>query len=239
MARNASYREELYEFMDILTFWDQKSPRNSISFPNPATRCNLPTIPGILSRSNVMEASRRPASSINFPPFYGSICGPGIQDGNQYVCSPPGVVLGFFGIWFLSLVVLSAMRATKCCAREERMHLVRLQRNMVGYGVCLLVSTASLIMILGWGRPLLLHAEGVDVNRQAELVMWIGGFLFTWILHMWELIYRVEISKSLMVHHLATLLLCTLGVITLYDIEEVLRENGLLPSCVCFHELCM
>ena len=74
-----------------------------------------------------------------------------------------------------------------------------------GQGSNYSVEQVSLLFVLIYGWPLLVHDEELEAGP-ARICWWFGVAMI-WMLYMWELHFRVDINPSLLVHHLCTLAL--------------------------------
>ena len=101
--------------------------------------------------------------------------------------------------------------------------LPRPRRNVVAYFLNLLVTTTSLPIVLIAGGPLLF--DGEELEDPAQRLVWGFGFGLVSSLYLWELVFRLDISPSLLAHHMCTIALCTLIAISLYDVEKDIEAD--------------
>lgn len=148
-----------------------------------------------------------------------SVCGPGQMD-MGWSCVAPNVIVAFLAMSVLSM--FAGKIAARACAATSQGS-VRQKRNVVSYIVGLVVKTVSLMTVLSAGAPLLFLDE--PLSDQGMRICMAGGFLMISTFYTWEIVYRVDMDKMLMVHHVCTLILvlaCALGT---FDLE---REGMLM-----------
>jgi len=154
-----------------------------------------------------------------------SVCGPS-RRGLGWVCVAPSTILTFVFIWMLAALTALVAKRLPCFpplwfAKQTYRH----QRNIISYVVGLAVKTVGLIVTLGasYDSVFLNHDLSEDQMRLALMF----GFLSVSVLYLWEMVYRIDIDTSLLVHHLATLCLVVLASVAMYEIEQdALRQTN-------------
>lgn len=133
---------------------------------------------------------------------HGHVCSPD-RLADEIVCLQPAVIITLFAFWLMSAAATLAMRS--CTRFFREMGDARHERNCVGYVINLVVTTVSLVIILAYGWPLLFNEEELD-DASARMCWWFGCGMI-WMLYIWELVFRIDINPSLLLHHVCTLIL--------------------------------
>lgn len=148
-----------------------------------------------------------------------SVCGPGQMD-MGWSCVAPNVIVAFLALSVLSM--FAGKIAARACAATSQGS-VRQKRNVVSYIVGLVVKTVSLMAVLSAGTSLLFLDE--PLSDQGMRICMAGGFLMISTFYTWEIVYRVDMDKMLMVHHVCTLTLVVACALGSFDLE---REGMLM-----------
>ncbi len=98
------------------------------------------------------------------------------------------------------------------------------QRNTITYVTEIIVTTATLVMQI-YGSIDVLFKWSDETSQDRVEWMAISLQLIT-VLYVWELIYRLRIGWPLLVHHLVTLLLIQLVVLTFDETRQFVYKRG-------------
>ena len=201
----------MYRLFEMLTFYDPVE--NSVD-DIPADHCGL-KIPGVLSWPP-QRTTHAVDADIRFGG--GTVCGPNHR-ADEPSCPAPSAVLVVVGHWAASILVGFLVFRRHFNGTK----LPRPRRNVVAYFLNLLVTTTSLPIVLIAGGPLLF--DGEELDDPAQRLVWGFGFGLVSSLYLWELVFRLDISPSLLAHHMCTIALCTLIAISLYDVEKDIEAD--------------
>merc|ERR1712032_730820 len=213
LGADEKLRSRLWSLLDHMTFYD---PVSNSALMNPWQRC-LPAASGSLSHP---PPKLRKANVLEHISITGSICGPGNREGELF-CPSPSAILSLAA--FVAFAVVCAFALNRFTKNIYAIQSKRLERNAIAYAVNLVITSISLILVLSFGGPLIVHGE--EIGDTAQRMVWLGGFVLIWLLYMWELVYRINMDPSLLLHHLCTLTLCVLMAVSLYDMEREILDN--------------
>ena len=214
VVENETKQSDTLDYLRLLTFYDPVA--NDVPDDSPTDLCG-PRIPGRLSRPPP-RVGAEDAMDAAIGLGGGTACGP-THRGNALSCPAPSAIIVTIAFWATSILVgvlvfRRHFKGTK---------LPRPRRNITAYFLNLLVTTTSLPVVLIAGAPLLF--DGDELEDPSQRLVWFFGFVLVSALYSWELVYRLDMNPSLMVHHVCTITFAVLFAISLYDIEEDIQSD--------------